>query len=145
MAKEINLVRVYNRSNSSTISHVEGGKTYRAAPSAMSEVPEHVAKLWKDSYPKQIIDAGVAQKEIGGVHAELQEVKAALAASEKRVAELSSSPSKNDSAAVKEMKAKLTEAQDQVAALQLQAEEDGKTIVALQAAAQASTKAEGNI
>ncbi len=80
-------LRVYNRFEQRTLIH---GK-HRSAPNAFATVPEDVAKNWMAMFPDDIVEAGVAQKELGGAHAELAETKAKLAAAE-ALARVISSP-----------------------------------------------------
>lgn len=84
----VKLVRVYNRSNQRTLTHEYEGTKYTAPPSAMTEVPEFVAKLWLKMFPEQIIDGGTAQRELGGAQAALNEAKLKLAEQEKELAAL---------------------------------------------------------
>ena len=80
------MVRVYNKFTSRTLIHTP----YRSAPSSFATVPASVAKLWMERFPDDIVDAGVAQKEMNGVAAELAETRTKLAASEARVKALES-------------------------------------------------------
>lgn len=73
--KTPNTVRVYNRSASRSFIH---GKVV-LAPSSFVNVPEDVAKIWLDGWPNEVVEAGVAQKELGGVQAELAAAKARIA------------------------------------------------------------------
>ena len=75
------MVRVYNKFTSRTLIHTP----YRSAPASFATVPASVAKLWMERFPDDIVDAGVAQKEMNGVAAELAETRTKLAASEARV------------------------------------------------------------
>ena len=75
------MVRVYNKFRVRTLIHA----SYRAAPSTFVTVPESVAKLWMEMYPDDIVEAGVAQKELSGLSAELAETKTKLVAAEARV------------------------------------------------------------
>ena len=88
MASTPKTKRVYNRSSQRTFIHEHESKTYRVVPSAFTDLPEPVADLLLESYPKEIAEAGVAHKEIGGVHAELAETKSQLSAKDARIAEL---------------------------------------------------------
>jgi len=88
MASPIKTKRVYNRSPQRTFIHDHGDKTYRVVPSSFADLPEPVADLLLRDYPKEIVEAGVAHKEIGGVHAELAETKSQLSAKDARIAEL---------------------------------------------------------
>ncbi len=78
-------VRVYNRSTRQTFDH---GPGCILAPSSFIDVPESVAKNWFRLFPDTVIEAGVAQKELGGLSTELTETRLKLAAAEKRIAEL---------------------------------------------------------
>ena len=77
-------VRVYNRFAKRTLIH----GAHRSPPNAFATVPVDVAKRWIAAFPNDIIEAGVAQKELGGMGAELAQTKEALTKSEKRLAEL---------------------------------------------------------
>jgi hypothetical protein len=76
-------VRVYNRS-ARTFMH----GAFSAVPRAFATVSASVAKLWMERYPDDIVEAGVAQKELNGAQVELGEVKAQLKAANARIAEL---------------------------------------------------------
>ena len=69
------MVRLYNRSVRQTIEH----KPHRAPPSSFVNVPEDVAERWLRLFPETIVEAGVAQREIGGLGAELAAEKARTA------------------------------------------------------------------
>lgn len=73
--KQEKTVRVYNRGSRSFI-HGE----HKIVGASFAEVPESVAKNWMKLFPNDVIEAGVAQKELGGLGAELAEVRAQLAA-----------------------------------------------------------------
>ena len=73
--KTPNTVRVYNRSTSRSFIH---GKVV-LAPSSFANVSEDVSKIWLEGWPNEIVEAGVAQKELGGVQAELAAAKARIA------------------------------------------------------------------
>jgi phage terminase Nu1 subunit (DNA packaging protein) len=77
-------VRIYNRFKQRTLVHGE----HRSPPNAFATVPEDVAKNWMAMFPEDIVEAGVAQKELGGMGAELAEAKAKLAAAEAQLAAL---------------------------------------------------------
>lgn len=68
------MIRVYNRSTRQTFDH---GK-YKASPSSFATVPQDVAERWFRLFPETIIEAGVAQKELGGISAELAAVRGEL-------------------------------------------------------------------
>ena len=68
-------VRVYNKSPQRSFIH---GKL-TLAPSSFLSVPAAVAKVWLDGWPNEIVEAGVAQKELGGLSAELVAAKARIA------------------------------------------------------------------
>jgi hypothetical protein len=68
-------VRVYNKSPQRSFIH---GKL-TLAPSSFLTVPAAVAKVWLDGWPNEIVEAGVAQKELGGITAELLAAKARIA------------------------------------------------------------------
>ena len=75
------MVRVYNKFATRTLIHTP----YRSAPASFATVPESVAKLWMERYPDDIVDAGIAQRELGGAAAELAETRTKLVAAEARV------------------------------------------------------------
>lgn len=95
------IVRIYNRFDSRELHH----GTFKSLPQQFAEVPKSVADNWKRLFPDHIVDAGVAQKEIGGLQAQLSEKEARIAELEKQLAALSSqkggSPSKGDKSAPK--------------------------------------------
>jgi hypothetical protein len=68
-------IRVYNRSSRRSFTH---GK-YVLAPSSFLTVPEELGKAWLEGYPKEIVDAGVAQAEIGGAQAEIAKLRETVA------------------------------------------------------------------
>ncbi len=68
-------VRVYNKSPQRSFIH---GK-FTLAPSSFLTVPAAVAKVWLDGWQNEIVEAGVAQKELGGIAAELALAKARIA------------------------------------------------------------------
>jgi len=68
-------VRVYNRSTSRSYIHDK----LVLAPSSFLFVPADVAKVWLEGWPNDVVEAGVAQKELGGVQAELAAAKARIA------------------------------------------------------------------
>ena len=76
--------RIYNRSPRRTFIH---GK-FRAAPSAFVTVPESVAKRWLELFPEDVVEAAVAQKQLGGVAAELAAVRAELEQARAEIAAL---------------------------------------------------------
>lgn len=78
------LVRVYNKSERQTFDH----GAHKAAPSSFATVPQSVADLWYRLFPGIVVEAGVAQKELGGMAAELAAAREKLAASEARIAKL---------------------------------------------------------
>lgn len=78
------MVRVYNKSPQQTFQH----PPYNAAPSSFVTVPRSVADRWFRLFPDIVVEAGVAQKELGGVQAELTEQKAKVAALEAELAKL---------------------------------------------------------
>lgn len=82
-------VRVYNRGQRSFI-HGD----HKIVGASFAEVPESVALNWMKLFPNDVIEAGVAQKELGGVTVELVETKAKLAKAESRIKELDSILSK---------------------------------------------------
>lgn len=76
-------VRVYNRSSRAFIhgKHVLNGGTF-------AEVPKSVADLWAVLFPLDVVEASVAQKEIGGLGAVVAEQKAQIAALQAQLAAL---------------------------------------------------------
>lgn len=77
------IVRIYNRGQRSFI-HGE----HKSIGASFAEVPESVALNWMKLFPNDVVEAGVAQKELGGLGAELVETKAKLAKAESRIKEL---------------------------------------------------------
>lgn len=84
------LVSIYNRSDRSFIH----GK-FMVSPRTFSDVPAEVAALLIKNYSADIVERGVAVKELNGVHAELAEVRTQLAAAEARVKELEAAATKS--------------------------------------------------
>lgn len=76
-------IRIYNRSGRSFIHGTDS-----APPRAFATIPEAVAKLWMERYPDDIVEAGIAQKELNGAQAELGEMREKLKAANDRIAEL---------------------------------------------------------
>lgn len=81
------IVRLYNR-GTRTFTH----GAYRLAGGTFAEVPESLAKSWMAMFENDVIDAGTAHRELGGLGAELAaaktriaELEAALAAATKPV------------------------------------------------------------
>ena len=68
-------VRVYNKSPYRSFIHAK----HTLAPSSFLAVPASVAKVWLDGWPNEVVEAGVAQKELGGITAELAAAKARIA------------------------------------------------------------------
>jgi cell division protein FtsB len=75
--------RVYNRGARSFIHNND-----RVPARSFATVSKDVADLLIARYPDEVVDAGVAQKELNGAQIELAETKSQLAASQARVAEL---------------------------------------------------------
>lgn len=93
-APEAKTLRVYNKSTRRSFTH---GK-FVLAPSSFLTVPEELGKNWLDGYPNEIVDAGVAQKEIGGAQAEITALKARVAELETENAALKAKGSKKSKA-----------------------------------------------
>ena len=68
-------VRVYNKSPQRSYIHDK----YVLAPNSFLTVSAPVAKIWLEGYPDTIVEAGVAQKELGGLTSELAAAKARIA------------------------------------------------------------------
>lgn len=66
--------RVYNRSDRSFLH--DG---HRLAPRAFLDVPVAVAELWLKMFENDVVEAGVAQKELNGLASENAELKARIA------------------------------------------------------------------
>lgn len=81
-------VRVYNRSPRRSFLH----EPFRLAPSSFLEVPASVAANWIAMFPDDVVEAGIAQKELGGLGVELAETKAKLASAEAQLANLKTDP-----------------------------------------------------
>lgn len=77
------LVRVYNRGQRSFL-HAE----HKLHGGAFAEVPRAVAENWLKMFPNDVIEAAVAQKELGGLGAELAETKTRLESAEDRIKKL---------------------------------------------------------
>lgn len=75
-AVEEALVRVYNKSAQQTFTHAP----YVLPPSSFLNVPVSVAERWYRLFRDIVVEAGVAQKELGGVQAELNAERAKVAA-----------------------------------------------------------------
>ena len=82
--KSVEEIRIYNRSTRQTLQH----GNIQAPPSAFVTVPSDVAKNWMRLFPDIIIEAGIAQKEIGGATAELALERAEHAKTKEKVARL---------------------------------------------------------
>lgn len=78
------LVRLYNRFEQRELIH----GAHKAPPAQFTEVPESVANTWKRLFPDHIVDAGTAQKELGGLQAQVAEKDAKIAELEKQLAAL---------------------------------------------------------
>lgn len=83
---QVKEIRIYNRFKQRTLIHGD----YRSPPNAFATVPEDVAKTWMKLFPDDIVEAGIAQKELGGLGAELAETRAKLAAAEAKLKALES-------------------------------------------------------
>jgi hypothetical protein len=68
-------VRVYNKSPQRSFLHDK----LVLAPNSFLTVPAAVANLWLSGYPDTVVEAGVAQKELGGLTSELSAAKARIA------------------------------------------------------------------
>ena len=68
-------LRVYNKSPYRSFIH----GAFTLAPSSFLSVPESVAKIWLEGYADTVVEAGVAQKELGGLTSELAAAKARIA------------------------------------------------------------------
>lgn len=67
-------LRVYNRSDRSFI---HAG--HRLAPRTFLDVPVEVAALWLKMFENDVVEAGVAQKELNGLASENAELKSRIA------------------------------------------------------------------
>lgn len=74
-------VRIYNRGKR-TFTHGE----FVAAPASFATIPKEVAENWYRLFPNEVVDAGVAQKEIGGAQAEVATLRAELSKSREQLA-----------------------------------------------------------
>lgn len=79
----VSLVRVYNRSTQRSFTH---GK-YVAAPASFCDVTEEVAKLWFRLFPDEVVEAGVAQKELSTAQAALNDANTQIEVLKKQLAE----------------------------------------------------------
>ena len=68
-------VRVYNKSPQRSFLHDK----LVLAPNSFLTVPAAVANIWLSGYPDTVVEAGVAQKELGGLTSELSAAKARIA------------------------------------------------------------------
>lgn len=66
-------VRVYNRNPHRTIIH----DVYKLAPSSFLDVPKSVADRWFSMFQQDVVEAGVAQKELLGAQGELSALREA--------------------------------------------------------------------
>jgi len=82
-AAPVPTVRVYNRSGRTFIhgKHLVSGNTF-------TDLPEDVATLLLEGYPSDIVESGVASRELNGAAIALAEANTKLAAAEARIAEL---------------------------------------------------------
>ena len=74
-------VRVYNRSERTFIHD-----SYRLAARSFADLPADVADLWTSDYPNDVVEAGVAQRELNGPALENAELKARVAELEAKLA-----------------------------------------------------------
>ncbi|MDE3073907.1 MAG: hypothetical protein KGJ86_00635 [Chloroflexota bacterium] len=72
--------RVYNRREAWIIHG-----PHRLPPRSFLDVPTEVAQLWFSHFPNDVVEAGVAQKELNGVQAENAELREKLAALEAKL------------------------------------------------------------
>lgn len=79
------IIRVYNRSRR-MFTHGE----YRLAGGTFAEVPESIAKNWQKMFENDVVEAGIAQRELGGLGAELAAAKTRIAELEAELAKLKS-------------------------------------------------------
>jgi protein subunit release factor A len=107
-------VRVYNRSRRSFIHG-----PHSAPAASFADVPESVAQNWMKLFPNDVVEAGIAQKELGGAQAELAETKVKLATAEARIKELDKIlASKTTDPKGEKAKAELAQAQARIAQLE---------------------------
>ena len=104
------LVRVYNRS---ARSHT--WLKWVVIPRGFSSIPKSVAESLQSRYPEEIVEAGVAQKELNGATAELAETKELLAKAAARIAELEAKAAgKGGASILKEKDARIAELESQL-------------------------------
>jgi hypothetical protein len=85
------IVRVYNRSQR-TFTHGE----YRLAGGTFTEVPESVARNWQKMFENDVVEAGIAQRELGGLGAELAAAKTRITELEAELAKFKEKKVKKD-------------------------------------------------
>jgi hypothetical protein len=85
------IVRVYNRSKR-TFTHGE----YRLAGGTFAEVPENVASNWMKMFENDVVEAGIAQRELGGLGAELAAAKTRITELEAELAKLKEKKAKKE-------------------------------------------------
>lgn len=88
------IVRVYNRSKR-MFTHGE----YRLAGNTFAEVPESVSQNWMKMFENDVVEAGVAQRELGGLGAELAAAKTRIVELEAELAKLKVKKTKKEEAA----------------------------------------------
>lgn len=110
------LTRVYNKTGR-TFMH----GTFRAPPNSFANVPESLADFWIETFKDQIVEAGTAQRELGGANARVVEVQAKLDEANKKISVLEATP-KNDraSAQLNALQAELNGAKETIKGLEAQ-------------------------
>lgn len=81
---EPKMVRLYSKFTTRTLLH----HPYKLSPQSFADVAVVIAEQWKKMFPEDVLDAGVAQKELGGTAALLAEANGKIAALEKELAAL---------------------------------------------------------
>lgn len=83
------LVSIYNRSRRSYIHD-----KYTIAGSTFTEVPQKVAEYLLKTFPTDLVERGVANRELNGVQIDLAETRQKLADAEARIKELEAAAAK---------------------------------------------------
>lgn len=86
------LVRVYNK----RAHHITVGSS-KIAPQSFGTVPQSVASALMKQWPEGVVEAAVAQQEIGGAHAEANILRERVAALEKENTALKAAPASKKS------------------------------------------------
>lgn len=110
--KEVPLVRVYNRHERKYIERHEGADVI-VTGGTFSEIPKPCADRLMAMFPKDIVEASVAVREVNGANAQIAEANA-------RIAELEAQLKKSSNSRIAELTADLAAAEKLADELQAQ-------------------------